>query len=395
MTITVSRVEFAKAVGDAARIVPARTALPFWSHLLLTQEKDRLTIHATDGNRQFQAWISGEPEDEQAAGSQATVPAGLMREILGAWDGTTVSLSSEGQKAHTLRLWRAIERAGEYVLPGVDPEQFPLVDEAEGAVVSVPAAELADALASVSYAVSRDELRAPICGVHFEPGAEKVQLVATDTHRLALREMCWDSFGAVGEKGVTIPSALVGEFQRLCAGAEGAAELTIGERRVALAVGARRLSGNLIDAPYPNWRRVVPSAEEKGARYFLCDKGALQRVLTASAPIVRRQQLPKVQLTGSPGSLTVWCRTAQGDFSEDVELIGSSEGAVITAFNLEFLLGALESLPDGALLLEQAHGQSVARMVVDDDDSRVAVLMPMTADEPVAPENAREEAAVA
>ena len=74
--------------------------------------------------------------------------------------------------------------SSEVRLAGIDPDEYPDIEEPEGRLMSMPlAAALVD---KVAYAASRDETRYTLNGCASGSGGPgKLKLVGTDGHRLA------------------------------------------------------------------------------------------------------------------------------------------------------------------------------------------------------------------
>ncbi len=110
----------------------------------------------------------------------------------------------------------------------------------EGDLVQVPGAELARPCTRSCAAASTDDNRPIITGVLLSAEDDGLRLVATDSYRLAVRDLpgsrCW----ATGPR-CSVPSRALKEVERRSAGAE-TITVRFGERDAAFEVGTTRTS---------------------------------------------------------------------------------------------------------------------------------------------------------
>jgi len=150
-------------------------------------------------------------------------------------------------------------------LPALPSADFPALRALPEDGAWTDAGGLPDALAAVLYAVSHDETRHVLNGIHLSGGAA----VATDGHRLATAPV---DAGALD--GAIIPRGLV---ERLA----GASHVARDGHRVWMRAGAVVVGGRLIEGRFPDWRQVVPSEDQTKTRAVVdvaAMLAALQRV---------------------------------------------------------------------------------------------------------------------
>ena len=180
MKFRCERDTLADAVATAQRAVASRTgAMPVLSGLRVTLTPGSLELVGTDLELTIRVRT---PADTDGEGS-AVVPARLFSEIVRQLEGDTVSVEladddaqiEAGRFATTLRTLSAAE--------------FPRLPEVSEGGVRVEAAAFAEALRQVVPGASRDDARPILTGVLLTASAGGLRLVATDSYRLALRDL--------------------------------------------------------------------------------------------------------------------------------------------------------------------------------------------------------------
>ena len=116
--------------------------------------------------------------------------------------------------------------------------------------------EFSSALTQVVRAASRDDARPILTGVLLAAEEGGLRLVATDSYRLALRDLPGTSLLAEGKK-VLVPARALGELTRVLSGA-ATVTLRLGADQANFEVGDVRLTTRLIEGEFPNYRAADP-----------------------------------------------------------------------------------------------------------------------------------------
>ena len=120
-------------------------------------------------------------------GGALTSPARPLTEVLANLpDKDDVAISVD--KSHTVRIHCEYSRS-DFKILGLPAEEYPKLPEVSDAVgFSVPQARLRELIRQTLFAVSTDEARAILTGILVVFEENTIKFVATDTHRLAVKE---------------------------------------------------------------------------------------------------------------------------------------------------------------------------------------------------------------
>ena len=125
--------------------------------------------------------------------------------------------------------------------------------------VTLDAAELAAALRQVVPAASGDDARPILTGVLVTAEADGLRLVATDSYRLAVRDLPGQSVLAEGQS-VLVPSRALNDLTKVLGGVERADPAPRRARRQLRGRLDVRLTTMLIEGDFPNYKGLIPSA---------------------------------------------------------------------------------------------------------------------------------------
>jgi DNA polymerase-3 subunit beta len=354
----------ADAVATAQRAVASRTgAMPVLSGLRVSLAPGSLELVGTDLELTIRVRI---PADTDGEGS-AVVPARLFSEIVRQLDGDTVSVEladddariEAGRFATTLRTLSAAE--------------FPRLPEVSEGGVRVEAAAFAEALRQVVPGASRDDARPILTGVLLTASAGGLRLVATDSYRLALRDLQGVSMLEEGQK-VLVAAKGLGEVQRLLSGETGDIDVVLGEREVVFRVDSTEVTTRLIEGDFPNYQQLIPSGYPNR---LTVSRDALQAAVNRVRLVGQSKDTAPIRLGMNAEGLELSAIAQDvGEAHESVE--AKYEGTDVTvAFNSQFLLDGIDAAASDEVVIESIDPLKPAVMKATDSADFLYLLMPV------------------
>ncbi|GIU97771.1 MAG: DNA polymerase III subunit beta [Actinomycetota bacterium] len=317
----------ADALQTVQRGVSARPGIPaLTGALLVAEEGGTLTITTTDLEVAARLAIDVHVPEP----GTALVPARLLADTVKSLSDAPVEFEADATQAH---LRCANYEAALRLLPA---EDFPSVQEPAGTAVSADAAAFAEAVGQVARAASRDEARPVLTGVLVEVSREGCVLVATDSYRLAVRELVAT---ADGEARAIVPERAISEAGRAAAlGDKGTVEIRLDEAQIAFRAGGLTLTSRLIEGEFPNYRQLLPEGHEN--RLTVSRQGFLDAVRRVG--LLARDATP-VRLEFN--ALGVRLSSSSPELGQAVETVEAEyQGEDLTvAFNPQYLIDGLQA----------------------------------------------------
>ncbi len=347
MHLVIHKEDLTRVLGAVAKVVESRNTIPILSCVMLTAaatgDAGGLSVMATDLEILATA---GAPAQVAAAGS-ICVEAKLLTDIARKATGDVTMILDDGK----LVVKSGRSRFSLQTLPSAD---FP--DFGTHKYDAEFETDIAALFAPVAFAISTEETRFYLNGIYLEPTAA----TATDGHRLGTISTDLPTF-----EPVIVPRKLVGLVPK------GAVKVSVSEQKIRLETDALTLTSKLIDGTYPDYRRIMPTQNDKIVKV---DRDALMkaadRVSTVSSERGRA-----VKLSIAPGSISLAVRSGDNGTAEDeVEADYSGEPLEI-GFNAAYLKELLGVLPAGEVTIALADSGSPT-LVTGETEGLKLVLMP-------------------
>jgi DNA polymerase-3 subunit beta len=250
---------------------------------------------------------------------------------------------------------------------------FPQLPSSSGEMVSLSTAGLAEALRQVVRAASSEDTRPVLTGVLMAAEAEGIRLVATDSYRLAVKDLP-GAKGVLSEgQKVLVPSRALSELQRLLGTGGDAVELHLGVHDAKFVIGNVKLTTRLIEGDFPPYRQLIPFNYPNrlviGREAFV---DAIRRVR-----LVARDATTPARISLRSG--TVQLSVITNDWGQAVEEVDAKyEGAEMTiAFNPQYLAEGVEAVVGEEVVLETIDALKPATLKPTDKSDYVYLLMPV------------------
>lgn len=366
MKFRCDRDALSEALQTVQRGVSSRPGIPALTGVHMEVGDGTLTLTTTD--LEVSARLSIDVEAQEPG--VALVPARLLVDTVKSLSDAPVSFEADaGQAKITCAAYEGALR----LLPA---EDFPALQPPTGIRITVDTPTFAEAVGQVARAASRDEARPVLTGVLLEVSPEGLTLVATDSYRLAVRELIAT---AANEARAIVPERALSEAGRAAQSVEkGSMEITIDESQVTFQIGGFTLTSRLIEGEFPNYRQLLPDAYESRLivpRHQLMD--AVKRV-----GLLARDNTP-VRLEFN--ALGVKLSSSSPDVGQAVEAVeGQYEGEELTAaFNAHYLIEGLGAATGESVRLEVRDGLKPG-IVRGDSDAFTYLVMPVRLPAPVA-----------
>ena len=383
------------ALQAVSGIVERRHTLPILANVMLRKEGRRLEFTTSDLEIQVRTGIEF---DGDPGGMATTVGARKLIDILRSLPpDQTVSISAAQSKL-TLQAGRS-----RFTLQTLPAEDFPLVQDAAdfGPAFRVPQATLKRLIDQVHFAMAVHDIRYYLNGILFVAEGQRLTIVATDGHRLALAEATLDV--EIPKQEVILPRKTVLELQRLLKEDGGAAARQRDERREgrgdarpaegeapAAEAGPEiemRFAGNqarfafsgmefttkLVEGKFPDYNRVIPKGHRNrvtlGRAPLL---GSLQR-----AAILTSEKFKGVRLNLEPGTLRIASSNAEQEEAREELEVDYGGDEIEIGFNVTYLTDVLANMSGDMVTIELQDGNSSALVSAPDLPGFRYVVMPM------------------
>ena len=282
MKCSLPKSKLAGCLQSVLQVVPSKSTLPILTNVLVEALENKLKISATDLDMSITDTV---PCDVTKKGSVA-LPARKLFEIVRELPETDVAMESTNSRVE-LKIAN-----GSYKIALVSPDDFPKLPAVNTKKeIKIDAAVLVGMITKTTFACSTDETRPALNGVLWQTKSDKMQMVATDGHRLAKTAVENSRLKGISED-IIVPPKVLNLVPKFIEETGKQVGIIFGENNITFNLGNVILSSRLIEGPYPNFDQVIPVDNDKKLRVSIEDLGgAVRRVSVFSNALTHQVKL--------------------------------------------------------------------------------------------------------
>jgi DNA polymerase-3 subunit beta len=349
-----------EALSAASRVVATRL-IGASSGILLSLSGNQLTVTGTD----LDITVRTNVDVIGIEDGSMVVPARLIVDAVRSLEAGAVTIANPDDNVE-VSLGRA-----RFSLRTFSVMDYPNLPPVTGTTTSVVALELIQGLNQVVRAAANDDARPLLTGVLFTHDNNTLRLIATDSYRLAVRDVPGvDGIG--GTHDLLVPARALQELQRAASTLASDAEIgvTLTDAEICFVVGTTTIASRLIDGNYPSVLQLIPASYPNQLRI------AKDTLLTSlkRAKLLAKDSTSSVRLTMKEKTVEIRTQSIDtGDIEDNVDADFQGEELTI-AFNPSFLIDGIEAVIGDEVMLEMSDAVRPA-MVHGVDDVRFRYLL--------------------
>ncbi len=368
MKATIERATLLRGLSHVQSVVERRNTIPILSNVLIeAQGGGMLRLMATDLDLQIDETIAAAVDQPGAI----TVPAHTLFDIVRKLpEGAQVELSAAEGRI------QVVAGRARFTLATLPRDDFPMIAEGDlPTSFELPAETLKQIIDKTRFAISTEETRYYLNGIflHVTDDAQPLlRAAATDGHRLA-RVTVARPDGAEAMPDVIVPRKCVAELRKLLDEVDGSIGVSLSNSKIRFDLGQAILTSKLIDGTFPDYSRVIPTANDKLLK--LDPKSFMEGVDRVSTIATEKTRAVKMALDRDKITLSV---TSPENGAAAEEVPGDYAAAPFEiGFNSRYLMDILNQIEGDMVEVHLADAAAPTLIRENDKSPALYVLMPM------------------
>ena len=352
MKIVCYKDKIIKALNSVVKGVASKTTMPILEGILIQTNDNEIKLTTYD----LEIGIEYIMECEIKEQGSTVVNAIMFSEIIRKLPDTEIYISLNDKNLLEIECEGSL-----YKLATMNPEEFPELPKIEiENSIEVDQNVLKNMIRKTIFAVSSEENRPIFTGCLFEIENNKLNLVAVDGFRLALRSIYLQT--KVNDFKAVIPGKTLSEVNKILQDSFDHIKIGIAKNQALFEMENCKIVTRILDGEFLNYKNVIPSNWETRIRV---NKNSIQnsfeRISLISASAIEKEKKYPVKVQVDIGKVIISCTNQTGDAKE--ELFVSTEGKNLEAgFNPKYFLDSLKAVEDEEVFIE--FGTSISPCLI-------------------------------
>lgn len=364
MHIALQREDILKPLGYVAGVVEKRQTLPILSYILLREQQGELTLTGTDLEVEIITKLGAKAHGMESI----TLPARKLLDICRALpESASIDLRKDGDKA-VIKSGKS--RFSLLTLPASD---FPNIQTSQwDLTVKINQRDLKRLLAQTHFCMAQQDMRYFLNGLLFELGPNRLRIVGTDGHRMAISETAIEN-PTNAPKQAIVPRKGAHEMSRLLEDADNMVEISLNQNHIQMRSDSLTFTSKLIDGKYPDYAKVIPATQSKTVHI---NRGALREALSRTA-ILSNEKYRGVRVILDDKALKISAHNPEQEEAQEEIVVDYSGGSIEIGFNVGYMIEAISALQGDRVVLGMSDSNSSCTISLPEAKTPLYVIMPM------------------
>lgn len=366
MKITCTKEQLNTAVQTVQKAVSTKAQLPILTGIYLAASDNTLELQATDYEIGISCTIDAIVEEP----GNIVLSGKYFQEMVRRLPGDTINIASSSED----RTIKITANAAQFNLLSMPAEEFPVLQkQTSDHVVTVKDNVLKELIKKTVFACAADESRPIFTGGLLEISQENITMVATNTHRLALKKDVLDNNS--DSVKMIIPSKIMNELARIMV-SDVPMDVAVHwlRNQVAFAFDNVYILSRLIEGQFPDYNKVIPA--EFATTVTLTTRDFMDAVERVSL-LARDGDYNIIRLAFKENSVIITSNNPEvGKACETVAAqIAGNELEI--AFNAKYVTDVLKNIDAEQIIFSLNTPLSPASIQSSDDANYIYIITPV------------------
>ena len=376
MKLTILQKNLHQGLNTVGHIATKNANMPILNNVLISIKDGLINLSATNLEIAITKQIRGKADKD----GEITVDAKILSDYIALLPNEKIDISLDKQE---LKI-----NCQQYntVIKGQEAQDFPVIPQVDKKIgFNLSVASLKNALSQILFAINPGDNRLELTGVLFDIKNKTMNLVATDSFRLAKTELDFSlNLGQISADGlkVIIPFKTMQEISRIInsttdelASDADQLKLFLSDNQAMFVYQGTTIISRLIEGHYPDYEQVMPINFKTEA---VIDRGELSRAIKM-ASIFSTNITNAIDITINSLEQKIIIEAVGGQAgSQQADLPAKIDGQNNNVrLNYRYLLECLNVLSAGQVIIKLIDDVAACQISVPKDDNYQYIIVPL------------------
>ncbi len=352
-----------KAINSVVRGVASKTPMPILEGILIQTNDNEIKLTTYD----LEIGIEYIMECDVKEQGSTVVNAIMFSEIIRKLPDTEIEITVNENNLLEIEC-----EGSHYKLATMNPDEFPELPKIEiENSIEIEQNTLKMMIRKTIFAVSTEESRPIFTGCLMEVENNRLNLVAVDGFRLALRRIYLNK--KTNDFSAVIPGKTLNEVNKILLDSFDIVKIGVSKNQALFEMDNCKVVTRILDGEFLNYKNVIPNNWETRIRVNKSNlQDCFERISLISSSSIEKEKKYPVKVQVDIGKVTISCTNQTGDAKE--ELFLTTEGKNLeVGFNPKYFLDSLKVIEDEEIYVE--FGSSISPCLVKSIENNDYVYM--------------------
>lgn len=374
MKFTIQRDLLISSLQNVMKAISPRTVIPILTGIKVEASHNGITLTGSNSDISIESFIPAEEEDkvnvEHIEEGSIVLHAKYFPEIIRKLPEDIVSIEVDSSLKTVIRSGKA-----EFNLNGQDAEEYPLLPKIQtDDTFEMPVNVLKNMIKQTVFAVSTMETRPILTGVNMRLANNRLHFVATDSHRLASREVDIQD-AAVQFENVVVPGKSLHELNKILSDTDELIQISVTNNQILFRTKNINFLSRLLDGNYPETDRLIPTHSK--TKIKMKTKELLHTIDRASL-LAKDEKNNVVRLSTKGNMIEIFSNSPEiGKVVENISAISMEGEELKISFSSKYVMDALRAIEYDEITIDFTGAMRPFIIRPVEDDSILQLILPV------------------
>lgn len=351
-----------EGISISSKAITGKTTMPILEGIYISAKDNQLKLIGSDMDVSIETIVDADIKEE----GSIVIDSRIFGEIIRKLPNSEIIIETLENEIIQITCQKSVFNL--VYMNGDDYPELPKINESLS--VEVPQNILKSMIRGTSFAIAQDETRPILQGILFEVKDKKLNLVALDGYRLAIRTEFLDNDNNIE---VVIPGKTLNEVSRILEDISDIVKITFTDNHILFNLSNTKIISRLLDGKFVNYSSLLPQEYK-----ILLDvkKQELQNCIERASLMAKDSNSNLIKLDIQEENMIITSNSQLGKVREELN-INLQGGEIQIAFNSKYLLDVLKNIEDDEVKLEMTSGVSPCVIKCKNTDNSKYLVLPV------------------
>ena len=354
-----------KGINSVINGVASKTTMPILEGILIQTNDKEIKLTSYDLEIGIEYIIESDVEEQ----GSTVVNATMFTEIIRKLPDTEISISINENNLLEIECEGSL-----YKLATMNPDEFPELPKINiDNSIEIEQNLLKNMIRKTIFAVSNEENKPIFTGCLFEVKENKLNVVAVDGYRLALKTNILNS--VANDFHAVIPGKTLNEINKIILDSFDPVKIGISKNQALFEMENCKIVTRLLDGEFLNYNNAIPANWETRIRVNKNNiQNCFERIILISSSSIEKEKKYPVKISIEIGKVVISCTNQTGDAKEEIFVTTEGKNLEI-GFNPRYFLDALKVIEDEEVYID--FGTNISPCIirpVENDEYKYMIL---------------------
>ena len=357
-----------ESLYHTSRAISPRNLIPILTGIKFDLKEDGLYLSASDTDISIRCFIPSSDIEEIFEYGSIVIGGKYIVEIIKKLPNTNITI--EVMDGHKMIV--STDNT-EFNLNGINSNEFPNLDLAETKEPIILKANLIKKIiAQTFFATSKNESRPLLTGINFRIENNLLEVIATDSYRLAKKSIQLDRY-IDQVVNIVIPGKNMLELDKIIIDSDENLELHIFENKVLFKYKNILFLSRLLSGTYPATSAIIPNDFSVCVE---CSCSGLFEMIDRASLLTSDRDKNTIKLELSNQEMIISSNSPEIGKVEE-KMIVDSKDEISISFSSKYMLDAIKSFETNQIFMYMNNDNSPIILKSSEDDSLVQLVLPI------------------